>query len=136
MQYRYTLFALFLVLLLGGCASTGGLSSEVSPVAGDWNYSIDSPQGIYTGTLIIVQGDSGLEVSLLEESQKDNPEAATSADLVEFNEETQTLSFSFDNPEFGTMNVSLVLGEEGLNGTLHVVQFGMDMPLMAARSDE
>ncbi len=136
MQNTCTLFALFSVLLLGGCASIGGLSSEDSPVAGNWDYSVDSPQGVYTGTLMIVQGDSGLEVSLAEEGQEDNPEAAIRAVSVEFDEETQTLSFSFDNPEYGTMNVSLVLGEEGLSGVLHAVQFGVDLPLMATRSDQ
>ncbi|MXX97687.1 MAG: hypothetical protein F4065_05010 [Rhodothermaceae bacterium] len=135
MKYRYTLFIFFLVLVLGACASTGELSTEESPVAGDWTYSIDSPQGIYTGTLMIVQGDS-LEVSLAEEGQEDNPEEIISAYSVEFDEETQTLSFSFDNPEFGTMHVSLVLGEEGLSGGIHVVQFGVDLPLMATRSDQ
>lgn len=136
MQNRYIFFALFLALFLGGCASTGGLSSEDSPVVGDWNYSIDSPQGIYTGMLMIVEGDSGLEISLAEEGQEDNPEAVIRADSVEFDEEAQTLSFSFDNPEYGRMNVSLVLGEEGGSGVLHVVQFGVDIPMTATRSDQ
>lgn len=103
---------------------------------GDWNYSIDSPQGIYTGMLMIVEGDSGLEISLAEEGQEDNPEAVIRADSVEFDEEAQTLSFSFDNPEYGRMNVSLVLGEEGGSGVLHVVQFGVDIPMTATRSDQ
>lgn len=136
MQKRYTLFALFLCLFLGGCASIGGLSSEESPVVGDWDYSIDSPQGIYTGVLMIAQGNSGLEISLAEEGQEDNPEAVIKSDSVEFDEETQTLSFSFENPEYGRMNVSLVLDEEGLSGVLHAVQFGVDAPLTATRSDQ
>ena len=133
MQNIYALSSLFLLFILGGCASTGGLSSEESPVAGDWTYSIDSPQGIYTGTLMIAQGDSGLEISL---AQEDNPEAIVDAYSVEFDEEAQSLSFSFDNPEFGAMHVSLVLGEEGLSGGIHVVQFGVDLPLTATRSDQ
>lgn len=136
MQNINTLSALLLIVILGGCASTGGLSSEESPVAGDWIYSIDSPQGIYSGTLMIAQGDSGLEILLAEEGQEDNPEAFISTYSVEFDDDAQSLSFSFDNPEFGVMHVSLVLGEEGLSGEIHVVQFGVDLPLMATRSDQ
>ena len=137
MQKIYAFIALVSVIFLGGCSALGGLFSKESPspVSGNWSYSIDSPQGIYTGTLQIVEGDPG-ELVIIMSQDGDNSADVVRPESNEFDEETQTLSFTFDNPEFGTMNVSMVLDEAGLSGTLHVVQFGMDVPILATRSDQ
>ncbi len=132
MYYRYSLLILFSVFILGGCASTGELSAQQSPVAGTWDYRIDSPDGVFTGTLSILDSDEGLlvEISVVDQEETSKGES------VEFNQDTQSLSFSLDTSEYGRMHVSMTLGEDELSGTLHAVEFQLDVPMTATRSDQ
>ncbi len=133
MYYRYSLFILFTVFILGGCTSTGELFVQKSPVTGTWDYRINSPDGIFTGTLSIRDSDEGLLVELSVTDQ----EETSQGESVEFNQDDQSLSFSFDTSEYGRMHVSMTLGEDDeLKGTLHVVEFQLDVPMTATRSDQ
>ena len=134
MQSRKGFLVLFIAILTGACASSGKIMSTErnSSVTGIWNYGIDSPEGLFTGTLIVAAGDTGLNISVLGEGE----ESPVQAEDVEFDVETQTLSFSFEDPDYGMLEVSLVLGEEGMDGVLHAVRYGVDSPMTAARSEQ
>ncbi|MCY4224685.1 MAG: hypothetical protein OXF06_07590 [Bacteroidetes bacterium] len=126
-----------LVVVTARCASTGEMASDepTSPVSGMWDYSIDAPQGLFTGNLEMIPQEDGLAVHILQEGQQ--ADDALMADSVAFDEETQMLTFSFENPEYGMMNVTLTLDDQGvLNGVLHAVQYTVDAPMVVTRSEQ
>ncbi len=121
------------IILVSGCASSGKVSNEPSnPVVGAWEYVIESPEGLFTGDLLVTENEDGLQ-AYISEAQEEN---TIEAESVEFDQETQTLSFSFDNPEFGRMNVSLTLSEQEMRGMLHAVQYSLDVPMVVTPSEQ
>lgn len=128
---------LLIVLFASSCASSGELASTepTNPLLGNWGYAIDTPDGIFTGGLHINEGESGLSIGLTEEGQPEG-DGQLMADEITFDEEAQTLSFSFIHDDYGKMVVNMVLGEEGMAGTLRVTQFGVDVPITAMRAEE
>jgi len=129
-------FIFFFVFYIAGCASSGNMASSEtsSPVAGMWDYSINSPEGVFTGNLEIIPQEAGLAVHIIQEDQQEGDSIV--AESVEFVVDSQTLTFSFENPEYGRMNVSLTLDERGnLNGILHAVQFTIDLPMVVTPSE-
>ncbi len=129
------LFAFFLTCFLGACASYGELSSteSSSPIIGSWDYTVESPDGIFSGKFMISEGEYGLSLLFTSEEEDTDP---VQAEAVQFDSETQMLTFEFDNQDYGRMEVSLALHEGGMNGMLHSVQFGVDAPLTATRADQ
>ena len=128
---------LIFAVIAAGCASTGEMTSDepTSPIAGMWDYSIEAPQGVFTGHLQMIPQEAGLAVHIFQEDQQE--EDALVADSVEFDEDTQTLTFSFENPEYGEMNVTLTLDDQGvMNGVLHAVQYTVDAPMVVTRSEQ
>lgn len=106
-------------------------SSEVAnPLLGDWNYDVDTPQGIYRGLLSFTMTDGVLGGIIVGDDAPD--EIANITDLA-FDAEASTVTFNFDGGEFGIMSVSLTLGEEGMKGLLKVTQYGMEAPMNAKR---
>lgn len=128
---------LLIVLFASSCASSGEMVSTepANPLLGDWEYVIDTPDGIFTGGIHVNEGESGLSIGLTEEGQ---PEGAGQlmVDEITFDEEAQALSFSFIDDDYGKMVVNMVLGEEGMAGTMRVIQFGVDVPITAMRTEE
>ena len=121
------------VFFVGACTSSNQTVSEKleNSVVGHWNFSIDSPEGVETGTFIIAQKeDTGLDVQILQEGE--DPLSIQ----AEFDTETQTLSFSFEDVEYGDMEVALVLKEEEMGGILRVIQLGVDVPVVATRMSQ
>ena len=128
---------LLTVLFASSCASSREMASTepANPLLGIWGYAIDTPDGIFTGGLHINEGESGLSIGLTEEGQPEGS-GQLMADEITFDEEAQTLSFSFIHDDYGKMVVNMVLGEEGMAGTLRVTQFGVDVPITATRAEE
>jgi len=130
---RFLLVAV--IVLASGCASTQEMADEPSsPFVGSWEYVIDSPEGQFTGYLMITEDETGLKAFVSEGDSE--IEGSIEVDSVEFDQEMQLLSFSFDNPDYGRMNVSLTLEEQEMNGILHVVQFSLDVPMVVTRSEQ
>ena len=125
---RIKLICLF-VFFAGACTSSNQKVSEKSEnlVVGHWNFSIDSPEGVETGTFIIAQENSNLGIQILREGE--DPLFLQ----AEFDTETQILSFSFEDNNYGDMEVSLALEEEEMKGILSVIQLDLDVPIAATR---
>ena len=100
------------------------------PLVGDWNYDVDTPQGIYSGLLSFSMTDGVLGGTIVGDDQPE--EVAPLTDLA-FDAEASTVTFDFDGGEFGIMSISLTLGEQGLNGLLKVAQYGVEAPMSAKR---
>jgi hypothetical protein len=137
MRFIQINLVLLIVLFASSCASSGEIASPepTNPLLGSWEYAIDTPDGIFTGGLHINEGESGLSIGLIEEGLPEGTEPLM-VDEITFDEEAQTLSFSFVRDDYGKMVVNMVLGEEGLSGTLRVIQFGVDVPITAMRTVE
>ena len=108
---------------------------EVKPhvLAGAWAYSLDTPQGVYTGVMKFMEGENGLTGTI---AADDNPElAAPMQDLV-YDKETSKLSFNFDGGEFGKLSVSTKLADDKLSGMMNVGAYGVDVSMTASRKTE
>ena len=120
------------VLLVSGCAMLRK-AAEPHPVAGQWGYTLDSPQGVYTGVFSIEESEEGLIGNI---EMADSPVGATMAmDELAFDEESMTLTYSFDSGEFGVMSATFTLKGDSLEGLLTVHQFGMDLTFVAERQE-
>lgn len=137
-----TALIVLLILFVSACAGSRETAMEpetepamepaeaVHPLVGDWNYDVDTPQGVYSGLLSFAMTDGMLGGTIVGDEQPE--QAASLTDLV-FDAEASTVTFDFDGGEFGTMSISLTLGEEGLNGLLKVTQYGVEAPMSATR---
>lgn len=85
--------------------------------------------------MYINEGESGLSIGLTQESQPEGTDPLM-VDEITFDEESQALSFSFVDDDYGKMVVNMVLAEEGMTGTMRVTQFGVDVPITAMRAEE
>ncbi len=137
MRFIQTSLVLIVVLFASSCASSGEMASTepVNPLLGNWEYTLDTPNGIFTGGLHINEDESGLSVGMTQEGQPEGTDPLM-VDEIAFDEETQTLSFSFVDDQYGKMVVSMVLGEEDMIGSMKVTQFGVDVPITAMRAEE
>ncbi len=128
---RYAMLPLVLaVLLMAGCAGSKEAAKAPHPLAGAWDWSVDSPQGVYTGILTFAEAEGMLSGTI---AGSDAPEQTLPLEEVMFDTEMSKVTFSFNNPEFGMMNVSLTLDGDALNGLLNVVQMGADVPMTCSR---
>ena len=132
-----TLSLIFAALVLGGCASTKKAAEEatevaVHPLTGAWNYTIDSPQGEYTGVISFAGAGDMLEGSIAASEQ---PDQVAPLEELMYDSETSTTTFKFDGGEFGLMIVKMTLNGDALDGLMTVTQFGVDVPIVAKKAE-
>ena len=131
LRLRYTTLALFLaVLLMAGCAGSKEAAKAPHPLSGAWDWSVDTPQGVYTGVLMFAEAEDMLSGTI---ASAEDPSQALPLEEVMFDSEMSKVTFKFDNPEFGAMDVSLTLDGDALSGLLTVVAMGADVPMTASR---
>ena len=124
-----------IVVVAAGCASSRNTAISTSnPMIGQWNYTVDSPQGLVSGTLTFAEAEEGLTGEITSDAA--GADSALVLDSVAFDSEVMQLAFSFDSGEFGVMEVTMTLEDDALSGTWTAVSFGLDMPVMAARKTE
>lgn len=128
-----SIFLLVIVFVVAGCASTKEAAKEAHVLAGDWAYTLDTPQGMYTGVMKFMEGDDGLSGTI---AADDNPELAAPLRNLMFDKEMSKLSFDFDGGEFGTMKVNTTLSDGKLMGMMNVGAYGVDVSMTAARKTE
>ncbi|MDE2730394.1 MAG: hypothetical protein OXI38_03240 [Bacteroidota bacterium] len=121
---------LLIAAMLAGCVGSRQAQAP-HPLVGNWAYSLDTPQGVYTGTIVFSESDEVLAGTI---GMDDSPVGDTMAmeELV-FDSETMQVSYTFDSGEFGVMSVTLTLDGDSLDGLMTVHQFGIDVPLVAQR---
>ena len=121
LQFRYLPFVLFLVVgLLAGCASSKEATEPAKaphPLAGAWDYSIDTPQGIYTGVMTFAEVEDMLTGTI---AAAESPDQEGPLEELMFDSEASTVSFKFDSGEYGMMIVNLTMEGEALNGQMTV----------------
>ena len=98
-QPRYrSLVLLLAATLIAGCAGSREAATDAAepakaphPLAGAWAYSIDSPQGVYTGTLVFTEAGDMLSGTI---AATETPDQAGPLEELMFDGETSKVSFS------------------------------------------
>ena len=113
------------VLILSGCAGSG---QTAHPLAGNWDYVVETPDGNYEGTFTFTDGEEGLMGSIIGDGFSESLPLAG----ITFAE--SMLDFEFDTPDFGRMSVSVQVDEDSFSGNLNVVSYGMEAPISGMRA--
>ena len=135
LRSRYAPLTLVLaVLLMAGCAGSKEAAMEAAPpphpLAGAWDWSVDTPQGVYTGILTFAEAGDMLSGTI---AAAENPEQTAELTELMFDSEMSKVTFKYDSGEFGIMNVTLTLDGDALDGLMNVTQFGVDVPMTCKR---
>ena len=121
MNYRIV-FSLFLVSLLGACAS---LQTQVDPVLGEWQYVIENlPQGEPEGSFTIVNNGDGYTGTL----QRKGDQPVPLENIILENGVLESSGFSTDGY---SVVMSGTFEGDAFEGTLSVI--GRTFPITAVR---
>lgn len=137
---------LIAVVLLAGCSGAKETATEPAaepaaidammattaqhPLAGAWEYSIDTPQGVFTGTITFAEAGGTLSGTI---AQSQQPDQTAPLDELMFDKEASKVTFTFDSGEYGMMLVNLTLDGDAFSGLMTVTQFGADVPMTGSR---
>ena len=127
-RIKAPLGTLALIILLAGFTGSERALEQPHPVAGTWDYTLESPQGVYKGTLVFTETEDGLRGTI----ESDEQSAETSLQNVAF--EGSTLSFSFENPEAGTLKAKVEVEGDAFDGTMEAPMYGIEMPFTGSRT--
>ncbi|MEM8488377.1 MAG: hypothetical protein AAF564_22705 [Bacteroidota bacterium] len=145
MQHTRNLSAILLLAfcLIAGCASSKkaaeGVMAEgekaaeemmAHPLTGTWTYSLDTPQGVYTGVMSFASVDGVLSGTIISD---DAPEQVSMLEDLSYDADMSKVKFKFDGGEFGAMTVDSAVEGDAMNGILTVLSYGVDVTLTAAR---
>lgn len=127
---RCVSFIFLAAVLLAGCAGSKEAAQAPHPLAGAWAYSIDTPQGVYTGTLVFTEAEDMLGGTI---AASQNPDQTALLEEVAFDSEMSKVTFSYDSGDYGIMKVNLTLEGDALSGIMNVTQFSAEVPMTATR---
>jgi len=114
---KKTASVLISIFFLAGCAS-------VSPV-GTWNYTISgTPQGDFTGTMVVAKKDAGYAASLKA------PDSEMAFEQFTFDKKAGRSAGSFNYQNMG-VNFDAGVTKEAMDGSVSVQ--GMSFPFKATR---
>jgi len=102
------------------------------PLLGEWTYTLDTPQGVYTGTMIFsMEADVLGGVLVLDTAPEDTASFEPTYDI-----DTAEVAFFFDTGEYGIMDFSLTLGEDDmLRGNPFLRDYSFELDLVASRKE-
>lgn len=132
MQHSRNLASLLILsfFLLIGCAGSQKATEATHPLAGSWAYSLDTPQGTYTGVINIVDTNGSLSGTIADDNQ---PDQKAPLENLMYDAASSKISFTFDGAEFGEMSVSAVLAGKTMAGSMNVGAYGVDVALSAKK---
>ncbi|MEZ4699451.1 MAG: hypothetical protein R2834_03895 [Rhodothermales bacterium] len=124
------LFSGLLILALvaaAGCAGSKNAAKQPHPLAGDWSYQIDSPEGAYTGSIMVSENTGGgIDGTLTSDVI---PGEMTMTNLM-FDQNRFT--FRFDSGQYGIVGVNVLVTGDAFNGMVNVDGVG-EMPIRGQR---
>ena len=120
-QILKSTFILFVAAgMLAGCASTKKAAPH--PLAGMWDYSVDTPDGTYKGVVSIMEVEGSLVGSITSDALPGK------MDLTGLTFVDNHVSFKFDSGQFGILTFEADVMDDMLNGSINVEEFG-EMPV-------
>ena len=133
---------LLVFCLVAGCASSKKMAetpmadaepmmeAEVHPLTGAWTYTLDTPQGVYTGVMNFAEVESMLTGTI---SNDEAPDQAAPLEDLTYDAESGEVKFKFDGGEFGVMTVKTNVEGDNMDGLLTVLSYGVDVSIKATR---
>jgi len=122
----------------GAAGAVGDAASDTmeavsgsSAAHGDWDWKIDSPDGVFTGTFTIEGEAEALSGYMM--SAEGGDEKLPLEDVMLDGDQ---LSFSFTNPDYGKMTVKGTVDGDDFNAILNVANFGVDLPMESSRKKD
>ncbi len=115
------------VLTLAGCAGSKNTASEPHPLAGEWSYSLDTPEGPYSGTIRLSEADGGMLNGII---MGDGLPGETALSNLALND--NKLTFEFDSGQYGVIGVDLNVNGDAFNGFLAISGVG-ELPIAGSR---
>jgi imidazolonepropionase-like amidohydrolase len=103
----------------------GEVSGDVSAVLGTWSYTLETPQGEFSGEITIEGDQSGLGGTFVGPQGDEQPLQSVSFDGM-------TLSFAVDSPQGGTLSVSVTVEGETFDGSASAS--GSSFPISGERT--
>ena len=103
----------------------GEVSGDVSAVLGTWSYTLETPQGEFSGEITIEGDQSGLDGTFVGPQGDEQPLQSVSFDGM-------TLSFAVDSPQGGTLSVSVTVEGETFDGSASAS--GSSFPISGERT--
>ena len=119
---------LALVGILAGFTGSEQAAEPPHPLEGAWDYQLESPQGMYKGTLVFTETEDGLAGTI------ESADQSGKTDLENVTFEGSTLSFSFENPEAGTLKAEVEVDGDAFDGTMEAPMYGIEMPFKGTRT--
>lgn len=121
-----SLLTLFLsVLVIAGCASTKKAAEH--PLAGMWEYSVDTPEGVYEGLITLAEMDGNLMGTLT----SDALDGTVELNNIMFDENNK-LAFKFDGGQFGMLDLNVTVNGDTFDGAITVPGVG-DLPVNGSK---
>ena len=108
-----------------GGGDAGEVSGDVSAVLGTWSYTLETPQGEFSGEITIEGDQSGLDGTFVGPQGDEQPLQSVSFDGM-------TLSFAVDSPQGGTLSVSVTVEGETFDGSASAS--GSSFPISGERT--
>ena len=118
-------------MFIAGCAGSKEAAKAPHPLAGAWDWSVDTPNGVVHGVLTFTEVEDMLAGTI--GSEQAPGEVAPLEELL-FDSEMSKVTFSYDSGEYGIMIVTLTLDGDALNGMMNVTQFGVDIAFNSSRT--
>jgi imidazolonepropionase-like amidohydrolase len=106
----------------------GEVTGSMAAVVGTWEYTIESPQGELSGTIMLEESGSGLDGTI------SSPTGQGDEDLQSISFDGASLSFSFDGGDVGDVDVSVTVDGSDFEGSVSTGQFG-SFPITGTRTD-
>ena len=119
---------LMAVVFAAGCASSKKMA-EPHPLAGMWDFSVDTPQGVYNGVVSIMEGEDGLMGTMTNEA------LSGTIDLSGITFENNQVSFKFDTGEYGMATFSADVMDNKINGAISLDGVG-EMPVSGQKKTD
>lgn len=141
-----SLCLLFIAPVLFGCAGSGETAQPAGPesdeampsdasasapaAVGVWAYRVDSPQGIYRGTLTIAETAEGALSGRIDPS--DSSDESLRVQNMAY--EGEVLTFDLVEGEYGPMEARVEVRGDRFEGTMDVLNYDVTMPFTAERN--
>ena len=122
-QALFTL--LVAVLLMAGCASSKQ-AAEPHPLAGMWDYTVDTPEGVYNGVITVSETEGELSGTITSDA------LTGQMALTDLMFENDVLSFKFDSGQFGVIDLRVTVDGMAFDGYLDIQGIGQ-MPVTGSK---
>lgn len=105
----------------------GEVTGSVAAVVGTWEYTIESPQGVLSGTLTLEERGADLDGTI------SSPAGDGKEELQSIAFDGSSLRFSFDGGDVGNVDVSVTVDGSDFEGSVSTGQFG-SFPITGTRT--